>query len=398
MIGRIEKIDGLTIQRPLSTEEKLESPGPYTALIRDALEYAIQNGASDIHFESTNEGIQIRVRIGGVLEVFHSSDGNIPQSLSPRTLRKSFFMELKRISNLSLGKFGVAQDSRISFERRRIEVRVNLVPTIFGEKVVYRLFFKDRSFSLGQTGYRTDTLTDIRSVMNKSSGLILLSGETGSGKTTTLYSILNELDRKSLNISSLEDPVEHIFEGVNHTQVSEKFSFADGLRALLRQDPDVMLVGEIRDSETAKLVNRAAQTGHLVFSTVHTNRALNIPAVFEFYGVSKEEVLPNILLGANQRLLRSLCPHCAKPVDQSGLKRAHRAGCLHCRNGFKTERQVLFEYFLGNAGQGEISLKRSMDEEVLTYAKTGVIDYDEMQDHCDLSICGDALKSVSKRD
>ena len=229
MIGRIEKVDGLSIQRPFTTEEKLESPGPYAALIRDAVDCAVQGGASDIHFESTEEGIQIRIRTAGVLDVFHSSSRIPLKSLSARTLRKGFFMELKRIANLSLGKFGVAQDSRISFERRRVEVRVNLIPTIYGEKVVFRLFFKDRSFDLSKTGYRNEALADIRSVIGKSSGLIIMSGETGSGKTTTLYSILNELDRKVLNISSLEDPVEHIFPGVNHTQVSERFSFADGL-------------------------------------------------------------------------------------------------------------------------------------------------------------------------
>ncbi len=396
MIGKIEKIDGLTIQRPLSPEEKLESPGPYTALIRGALDFAVESRASDIHFESTNEGVEIRIRIAGLLEVFHSSHGDILTSLSPRTLRKSFFMELKRIANLSLGKFGVAQDSRISLERRRIEVRVNLIPTIFGEKVVFRLFFKDRSFSLERTGYQGEALLDIRSVINKTSGLIILSGETGSGKTTTLYSILNEIDRKVLNVSSLEDPVEHIFEGVNHTQVSERFTFADGLRALLRQDPDVMLVGEIRDGETAKLVNRAAQTGHLVLSTVHTNRALNIPAVFEFYGVAREEVIPNILLGANQRLLRKLCVHCAQDVPMTEFKRANPLGCVSCRNGYQRERQVLFEYFLAGSEIEKLNLKRKMKEEVFEYAKAGVIDYDEIQDHCDLLECRDSSESLSK--
>lgn len=386
MIGRIEKIDGLTIQRPFTTEEKLESPGPYTALIRDAIDSAISEGASDIHFESIDEGIQIRIRVAGVLEIFHCSQRSPLKNLSPKTLRKSFFMELKRISNLSLGKFGVAQDSRISLETRRIEVRVNLIPTIYGEKVVYRLFFKDRNFDLSKTGYTDNALTDFKKVIGKSSGLIIISGETGSGKTTTLYSILNELDRKELNISSLEDPVEHIFEGVNHTQVNESFGFADGLRALLRQDPDVILVGEIRDGETARLANRAAQSGHLVFSTVHTNSALNIGKVFEFYGVKKEDVMPNILLGANQRLLRVLCPDCRIPFLD--FWKPHKAGCPKCRNGFLKSRQVIFEYFLNEGGSNEIILRRSTEEELVFYAKKGVIEYDEIKNNCGLSFSG----------
>lgn len=396
MIGRIEKIDGLSIQRPFTMEEKLESPGPYAALIRDAVDSAVREGASDIHFESTEDGIQIRIRIAGVLDVFHSSRRVPLKSLSPRTLRKGFFMELKRIANLSLGKFGVAQDSRISLERRRTEVRVNLIPTIYGEKVVFRLFFKDRSFDLSKTGYRNEALSDIRSIIGKSSGLIIMSGETGSGKTTTLYSILNELDRKVLNISSLEDPVEHIFQGVNHTQVSERFTFADGLRAILRQDPDVILVGEIRDTETARLVNRAAQTGHLVFSTVHTNRASNIAGVFEFYGVKREEVLPNILLGANQRLVSKVCAACRIEVSGSPYWKANPEGCSQCRQGFDRNRQVLFEYFLNTRAGTELKLKRSIEQEVLEYAKEGVIEYDEIKNHCDLPSSGNVCKGVSE--
>lgn len=388
MIGRVEKIDGLSIQRPLSTEEKLESTGPYTALIRDAVDWAISEGASDIHFEPTVDGILIRLRVGGVLEKFHNSKENPLKSLSPSTMRKSFFMELKRIANLSLGIFGIAQDARLTLEKRRIEVRVNLIPTIYGEKVVFRLFFKDRNFDLSKAGYGKQALLDIRSVIGKNNGLVIISGETGSGKTTTLYSILNELDRKALNISSLEDPVEHIFDGVNHTQVNPRFGFGEGLRSLLRQDPDVILVGEIRDTETAKLVNRAAQTGHLVFSTVHTNRALSIPNVFDFYGVKGEEVVPNILLGANQRLVRKLCQECAIKNVATNYWRANESGCKVCRNGFARERVVLFEYFMNTKGSQSLTLKQSIENEVMHYAKEGIIDEREIHDHCDLSSGG----------
>ncbi len=384
MRGRVEKIDGLSIQRHLSAEEKLQGNGPFAALIRDTVDNAIKACASDIHFEPVTEGIVIRLRIGGVLEVFHSSKDYQLKSLSPATLRKSFFLELKRVMNLSLGQFGVAQDSRITFEKRRIEARVNLIPTIYGEKIVLRLFFKDRNFDLRRAGYSEEALTDIRSAIRKNSGLVIISGETGSGKTTTLYSILNELDRSSLNISSLEDPVEHVFEGVTHTQVNSRFGFGEGLRALLRQDPDVILVGEIRDAETAKLVNRAAQTGHLVFTTVHTNRALSIPGVFEFYGVKAQEVVPNILLGANQRLLPRLCPKCRQFNPESGLWLGNDTGCSHCRSGFLRERKVVFEYFLNLESGTEPKLKRSIEQEVMSHAKEGVIDEREVQDHCDL--------------
>ncbi len=385
MMRKVLKENGLSLQVTLTSEEKLESPGSYSRLIRSAVDEAIRLKASDIHFEPTNKGFKIRLRVCGTLQVYYSSEKNIDLKILPDVLRGAMFTTLKAISNIPLGKQSEAQDSRISFTKRGIDVRVNKIPTEFGEKIVYRLFNKNESKKLTDAGFPIETYNDVRSAIQKKSGLIIITGETGSGKTSTIYSLIEEMDRERLNISTLENPVERHVEGVTHTGVTQKLGFSDGLRALLRQDPDVILVGEIRDETTAKLAVRAASTGHLVISTMHTNTALNIPKVFEYYGADQMQLMESLVLGANQRLIRKICPECSTSSDKKGgnFKTVNKSGCSKCSNGFLNERVLLFEYFTRDEinEKGGILLKRSIKELVIELAKKGVIDENEVHRH-----------------
>lgn len=376
---KIVKENGLSMQVSLTPEEKLETKGSYSALIKGAIDEAIKLKASDIHFEPIEEGFQIRIRVCGSLQLFYTSSDDESLKISRSILRGAMLTTLKNISNLPLGKQSEAQDSRISFSKRGVDVRVNKIPTEFGEKVVYRLFNKNESKKITEVGFCKETLKDVRDAIKKKAGLIIITGETGSGKTSTIYSLIEEMDRKGLNITTLENPVERHVKGVTHTSITEKLSFSDGLRALLRQDPDVILVGEIRDEITAKLAVRAASTGHLVISTMHTNTALNIQKVFEYYGADKMQLTNSLVLGANQRLIRKICPDCSFETE-SGFKTVNKEGCKNCRSGFLNERVLVFEYFTRNEinNKGGVKLKKSIKEIVTKLAKKGVIDENEI--------------------
>ncbi len=376
---KVVKENGLSLQVSLTPEEKLESPGSYSALIKSALDEAIKQKASDIHFEPTEDGFQIRLRICGTLTLFYSSTNDSNLRINRDILRGAMLTTLKNISNLPLGKQSEAQDSRISFTKRKIDVRVNKIPTEFGEKVVYRLFDKNESKKISEVGFCDETLIDIKEAIQKKSGLIIITGETGSGKTSTIYSLIEEMDREGLNITTLENPVERHVRGVTHTSITSKLSFSQGLRALLRQDPDVILVGEIRDETTAKLAVRAASTGHLVISTMHTDSALNIPRVFEYYGADKMQLMNSLVLGANQRLIRKICQKCSIKTKKT-LRSVNESGCSGCSNGFLNERFLIFEYFTRNEinKEGGITLKKSISKLVINLANKGVIDEKEI--------------------
>ncbi len=375
----IKVINGLTTTYTLSSEEKLESSGTYTGLIRDSIDEAIRLNASDIHFEPTEKGFVIRHRICGNLKLFFNLEESKDIKMPPEILKNGITTTLKSISNIPLGRQNVAQDSGVSLPKRGVDIRVNKMPTIYGEKFVYRLFDKNQSTDLTKIGLTPQSLKDVIAATNKKSGLIIITSETGSGKTSTIYSMIEAIDRGSLNVSTLENPVERNLKGVNHTAVNDSFSFADGLRALMRQDPDVIVVGEIRDEVTAKLAVRAASTGHLVISTMHTNTALNIPMVFEYYGADKLQMMRSLILGANQRLVKRICQNCALSTE-NGFKRANEKGCRQCFSGFENKRELLFEYFTSEQIKEnmELGLKVSMNEIFNNLAKKGVIDEREI--------------------
>ena len=288
------------------TEEEFAENSPVAQTVNLLLEYAIKSSASDIHIEPREEFVQIRYRIDGVLREVNRLPRNVLGALVSR---------IKILSNLKIDERRVPQDGRfkIAVSGRQYALRVSTLPIADGEKVVMRILDEsNQSVTLEQLGYWGKSLVDIKEAMQQPNGMILVTGPTGSGKSTSLFSILSELNTPDVNISTIEDPVEYKIPGVNQTQTNVKagMTFASGLRALLRQDPNIIMVGEIRDGETANLGVQAALTGHLVFSTLHTNNAATcLPRLLDM------EIEPFLIASTvkaviGQRLVRRLCTFC----------------------------------------------------------------------------------------
>lgn len=288
------------------TEEEFAENSPVAQTVNLLLEYAIKSSASDIHIEPREEFVQIRYRIDGVLREVNRL---------PRNVLRALVSRIKILSNLKIDERRVPQDGRfkITVSGRQYALRVSTLPIADGEKVVMRILDEsNQSVTLEQLGYWGKSLVDIKEAMQQPNGMILVTGPTGSGKSTSLFSILSELNTPDVNISTIEDPVEYKISGVNQTQTNVKagMTFASGLRALLRQDPNIIMVGEIRDGETANLGVQAALTGHLVFSTLHTNNAATcLPRLLDM------EIEPFLIASTvkaviGQRLVRRLCTFC----------------------------------------------------------------------------------------
>lgn len=296
------------------TSEHLKEDAPVTKVVATILRYAVDGAASDIHIEPTGDKVRVRFRIDGALQT----------SLElPRNVQTAVVARIKILCSLRLDERRKPQDGRFSatFDGRKIDFRVSTFPTSHGEKVVMRILDNEKGIkSLEKTGIAQHHLDTIRRMIKEPYGIILISGPTGSGKTTTLYAMLAEIDRASKNVLSLEDPIEYNMDGVSQSQVRPEigYTFANGLRTALRQDPDVILVGEIRDKETAQLAIQAALTGHLVLSTIHTNNAIGvIPRLIDM-GVDPYLIAPTLKLAIAQRLSRKLCPPGKKvEVDES---------------------------------------------------------------------------------
>lgn len=303
----IEKRGEGVVAEPISAE------APISKIVAVILRYATESRASDIHIEPLESRIKVRFRIDGIL---HSS------LYLKKEVLPAIVTRVKILSRLRIDETRVPQDGRFSvkLEDRKIDFRVSLLPTYNGEKVVMRVLDPQRGIeNLEDLGLVGRNLEVIRKSMTLPNGMILASGPTGSGKTTTLYSILEKLNRESVNIISLEDPIEYFIEGINQSQIRPEigYSFASGLRHVLRQDPDIILVGEIRDKETASLAVHAALTGHLLLSSIHTNDALGIVPRLIDMGIERFLVPSSLSLGLAQRLARKLCPDCRKQIDPS---------------------------------------------------------------------------------
>jgi type IV pilus assembly protein PilB len=314
---RIEKGDGVEMEKSESsthTETKIAEDAPVTKIVATVLRYATEGHASDIHIEPWRESVKVRFRVDGVM--------NTSLTL-PFKVHSAVIARIKILSNMRLDEKRKPQDGRFTarIEGRKIDFRVSTFPTYFGEKVVMRLLDQEKGVKkLDQLGISERNLALIRTAIEKPYGLILISGPTGSGKTTTLYSMLNEIDRDHQNVLSLEDPIEYNIEGMSQSQVRAEigYTFASGLRTTLRQDPDVIMVGEIRDKETAQLAIQAALTGHLVLSTIHTNSATGvIPRLIDM-GVDPYLIAPTLILAIAQRLVLGLCPNGGAPVPVDG--------------------------------------------------------------------------------
>ncbi|HGG58457.1 MAG TPA: type II secretion system protein GspE [Gammaproteobacteria bacterium] len=332
-----------------------EDDAPIIRLINAILTQAIKEGASDIHFEPFESRLAVRLRVDGVLREILQP----PKELTPLIVSR-----LKVMAKLDIAEKRLPQDGRItrSIGGHVIDMRVSTLPSGSNERVVLRLLDRQAGrLTLEQLGMTPEMLDSIRETIKKPHGIFLVTGPTGSGKTTTLYASLSELNNKSRNILTVEDPVEYYIDGIGQTQVNPKvdMSFARGLRAILRQDPDVVMVGEIRDLETAEIAVQASLTGHLVFSTLHTNTATGAVTRLRDMGV-EPFLLSSTLLGVlAQRLVRRLCPHCKQPheateseIQRLGLPDSPRPviysakGCSECNHSGYLGRFGIYELVL----------------------------------------------------
>lgn len=295
-------------------ETRFVEDAPVTKIVSTILRYAIEGNGSDIHIEHMGDRVRVRFRV----------DGDLHTSLVlPANIHRAVVARIKILSNMKLDEKRKPQDGRFSakVEGREVDFRVSTFPAYYGEKVVMRILDKEKGVrTLDDLDFSERDLAMLKRAIAKPYGLVLISGPTGSGKSTTLYAILNALDRETRNVLSLEDPLEFNIEGVSQSQVNAEigYTFASGLRTTLRQDPDVIMVGEIRDKETAQLAIQAALTGHLVFSTIHTNNAVGvIPRLIDM-GVDPYLIAPTLILAVAQRLARKLCPDAGKPLPIEG--------------------------------------------------------------------------------
>ena len=285
--------------------------GPVIKLVNLILVQAIKDRASDIHIEPFEKQLRLRYRVDGALY-----DSPAP----PKALQSAIASRIKIMSNLDIAEHRLPQDGRfrIKLAGREIDLRVSVLPTVHGEKIVMRVLDKGAlSLNLENLGLPPDDLQKFKNAIGAPHGMILMTGPTGSGKTSTLYAVLTELNTSDVNIVTVEDPVEYQIMGVNQMQVKSEIglTFASGLRSILRQDPDIVMVGEIRDSETADIAVKAALTGHLVLSTLHTNDAPSaIPRLVDM-GIEPFLVSSSVLMVCAQRLLRKICPHCKEQLN-----------------------------------------------------------------------------------
>lgn len=331
-----------------------EDDAPIIRLINAILSEAVREKASDVHIETFEEKLSIRYRIDGVLA----------EVLSPkRMLGPLLVSRLKVMARLDIAERRIPQDGRISVRiaGHAVDIRMSTIPSAYGERVVLRLLDKQSGqLELGQLAMPEAVYGGFRAALSSPHGIILVTGPTGSGKTTTLYAGLSEINDAARNIMTIEDPVEYMLPGIGQTQVNTKvdMTFARGLRAILRQDPDVVMVGEIRDLETAEIAVQASLTGHLVLSTLHTNTAIGAVTRLQDMGVESFLLSSSLIAVMAQRLVRLLCPECRCPIeptaaeaDMLGVKSAEIAkttiyqpvGCASCNHSGYRGRSAIYE-------------------------------------------------------
>jgi type IV pilus assembly protein PilB len=385
-----EDADDLHLENANNKQENLKEDAPVTKIVATILRYAIDGHSSDIHVEPTSSKTRVRFRMDGHLHTSLELPGHVHEAVVAR---------IKILAKLRLDEKRKPQDGRFSkiVENRRIDFRVSTFPTEFGEKVVMRILDQSNSTAtLESVGFSPADLVEVRAAMKAPYGIILIAGPTGSGKSTTLFGMLSELDREKYNVVSLEDPVEYEIPGVAQSQVRPEigYTFASGLRSILRQDPDVIMVGEIRDKETAVLAVQAALTGHLVFSTIHTNSAAGaIPRLVDM-GVDPFLIAPTLVAVIGQRLVRKMCEGAGSPfpvsdslkallekefADVPSLVRAklpdfktfyHATPTATCTDGTRG-RTGVFEILRMNKEIEQVVLKQPVEEKIYEAARAG---------------------------
>ena len=327
---------------------------PVVKFVNMMISKAVNDGASDIHVEPEEKSLNIRFRIDGVLH---------QQPMPPKQFRAAIVSRIKIMSRLDIAEHRKPQDGRIQLEmaNRRIDIRVSFLPTVYGENVVMRLL-DTSSINLGleQIGFQNESLTQFRSLLDRPNGIILVTGPTGSGKTTTLYSSVSTINSPELSIVTIEDPVEYRLPGIRQTQVDLKveLTFARGLRSILRQDPDVIMIGEIRDAETAQIAIQAALTGHLVLATLHTNNAAGAVTRLLDIGVEPFLLASSVIGVVAQRLVRLYCNDCKGK------------GCQSCSSTGYKGRTGIYEMMIFNEETRSLILRKASSDELHRLAIT----------------------------
>ncbi len=359
--------------------EAMAQEASVVKLVNEILEEAISERASDIHIEPYEHDLKIRYRIDGIL---HNT--NVPQQI--RRFQAAIISRIKILANMNIAEKRLPQDGgfKVKFKGREIDFRVSVIPMSFGEGVVLRILDKQRSLvGLNDLGMGTRTLELFDHLINQPHGIILVTGPTGSGKTTTLYAALSTIVSEEIKILTIEDPVEYVLQGVNQVQVHPKIglTFASALRSFLRHDPDVVLVGEIRDMETAEVAINASLTGHLVFSTLHTNDSVTASTRLLDMGVEPFLISSSVEGVMAQRLVRRICPECKEqyepdpatlPPDfhyEPGQLLSRGKGCRRCLNKGYLGRVGIYELLLMNEEIREMIVQRASASKLLECAR-----------------------------
>ncbi|MCX5843475.1 MAG: GspE/PulE family protein [Deltaproteobacteria bacterium] len=357
----------------LASLQNMAGEAPIVRLVNSIFAQAVREGASDVHISPQKNSIQVRFRIDGKLH-------EVPSP--PKGLFLPIIARIKILANVDITVTRVPQDGRftLKMEKKEINVRVSSIPTIYGENVVLRLLDTGAGvYSLDRLGMVKADIERIRAIVSRPYGMILSTGPTGSGKSTSIYAILNELNRPDSNIMTLEDPVEYRIENIRQIQLNRKagMTFAGGLRSILRQDPDIIMVGEIRDAETAAIAVQAAQTGHRVLSTVHTNDAVGAITRFIDMGIEPFLLSSTLLVSIAQRLVRTVCPYCREPYNPPekilaswGLENWDFAnfqrgrGCNQCLSTGYKGRTGLFEVLVNDEMIQDLIMKKKSAHEI----------------------------------
>jgi len=383
-IGTLEEEKGITVVDENAADNNLddgaEDEASIIRFVNQVLKDAIELRASDIHLEPFEDEFKIRYRIDGELQ-------EVPVPGQLKQFQPAIVSRVKILSHLNIAEKRLPQDGRIKvrIDNAEVDIRVSVIPMLHGEAVVMRLLRQNSTLrGLGQIGMAQREYQHFKNVLGLPHGIILVTGPTGSGKTSTLYTALNEINDAVRKIITVEDPVEYQLKGVNQIQVNEKsgLTFARGLRSILRHDPDVILIGEIRDAETAQIAVQASLTGHLVFSTLHTNDAPGALTRLVDMGVEPYLVASSLEAVLAQRLVRVLCPHCKQP-DTSERAQAFKVklgipastiifksvGCRECRNTGFFGRHAIFEWMDTNEEIRQLILKSASTDQIRAAAR-----------------------------
>lgn len=375
----ISELEGITEEEQEMDVSQLKvaaEDAPIVKFVNSLFVKAIEKRATDIHLEPRERDVSVRLRIDGILHNFPAP----PKSAYPGIVTR-----IKILSNLDIGERRLPQDGRIKIKigQKEVDIRTSTLPTIYGEKIVMRLLDKEKLvLNMEELGFEREELEKFKKALKKPYGMIIVTGPTGSGKTTTLYSGLTYINSPEKNIVTIEDPVEYQLEGINQVQVKPKIglTFANVLRHLLRQDPDVIMVGEIRDLETAQIAIQASLTGHLVISTLHTNDTVSSISRLYYMGVEPYLIADAIHLILAQRLVRRICPEC-KTVDEEATEIIRETekdknlvaykgkGCSFCDFTGYYGRIAIYEVLEFTKEIKEMVLSKKSDDEIREYAK-----------------------------